>query len=86
MRSCEGSCTPGRYSRFSLSLASRSACSAVRASSVARRPLRASSTPSAVPNDPAPMTVARLGPGVGSERVRGARTAGLGVGSGAVIR
>jgi hypothetical protein len=58
----------------------------VRVCSVVRSPPRASSTASAVPKDPAPMTVARLAPGVGSERAREARTAGLGVGSGSIIR
>ena len=57
----------------------------VRVCSVVRRPPRASSTASAVPNEPAPMTVARRAPGVGSERARGARAAGLAVGSGSVI-
>jgi hypothetical protein len=50
-----------------------------------RSPPRASRTASAVPNEPAPMTVARLAPGVGSERAREARAAGLAVGSGSVI-
>jgi len=49
----------------------------VRACSVVRSPPRASNTANAVPNDPAPITVARLAPGVGSERTREARTAGL---------
>jgi hypothetical protein len=38
-----------------------------------------------VPKDPAPMTVARRAPADGSERARGARAAGLAVGSGSVI-
>ncbi len=42
----------------------------MRACSVVRSPPRASSTASAVPNDPAPITVARFAPGVGSERAR----------------
>ena len=40
----------------------------MRACKVVRRPPRASSTASAVPKEPAPITVARRAPGVGSER------------------
>ena len=43
------------------------ACSGVRACSVVRKPPRASSTATAVPNEPAPSTTARREPGVGSE-------------------
>jgi hypothetical protein len=43
-----------------------------------RSPPRASSTASAVPKDPAPITVARLPPGGYKERAREARVAGLG--------
>jgi hypothetical protein len=50
-----------------------------------RNPPRARSTASAVPNDPAPITVARLAPGAYSERVREVRATGLGVGSGSGI-
>jgi hypothetical protein len=57
----------------------------VRVCSVVRSPARTSSTASAVPNEPAPMTVARRAPGEGSERARGPRAAALGVGSGSVI-
>src|SRR3954451_13495198 len=65
IRSSRGSATPGRYTWFSRSAFSRSACSAVRACSVVRNPPRASSTATAVPKDPAPITTARrpLGPG-----------------------
>ena len=42
-----------------------------------RNPPRASSTASAVPNEPAPITVARFAPGVGSESERGPRALGL---------
>ena len=52
----------------------------MRACSVVRNPPRASSTASAVPNDPAPITVARFAPGVGSDRARGPRAPGLGFG------
>src|SRR6478609_11807820 len=41
------------------------ACSAVRVSSVVRMPPRASTTATAVPNDPAPTTVARRARGAG---------------------
>ncbi len=63
------------------------ACSGVRVCSVVRRPARASSTASAVPNEPAPITVARRAPGVGSAaraRQRGRRRARsrLGLGHG----
>ena len=58
----------------------RCACSAVRVCSVVRSPPRASSTASAVPNDPAPITRrARRARAVGSERARErGRLAGLG--------
>jgi len=39
----------------------------VRACSVVLKPPRASSTATAVPNEPAPSTIARLDPGVGSD-------------------
>src|SRR5690242_18272520 len=48
-------------------------------------PARASSTASAVPNEPAPITAARRNAGVGSERARAARDPVLAVGSGADI-
>ena len=52
-----------------------------------RRPPLASRTASAVPKEPAPMTVARRGPGVGKVRVRAIDVgAGLGVGWCSVIR
>jgi hypothetical protein len=50
-----------------------------------RSPPRASRIASAVPNEPAPITVARRTPGAGSERAREVRAPGLGVGSGSVI-
>ena len=70
MRSCDGSSTPGRYARFSRSASSRRDCSGVRVCSVVRDPPRVSSTARAVPNEPAPMTVARVAPAVGRERPR----------------
>ena len=57
---------------FSRSSASRRACSAVRACSVVRRPPRASSTATAVPNEPAPTTTARR-PGHGQVQRGSAR-------------
>ena len=51
--------------RFSRSSWRTRACSAVRAWSVVRNPPRASRTATAVPNEPAPMTTARLVPGAG---------------------
>ena len=63
---------PADRSRFSRSCSSSAACSAVRVCNVVRSPPRASSTASAVPNEPAPITVARRAPGVGSARARGA--------------
>jgi hypothetical protein len=52
----------------------------VRACNVVRSPPLASNTASAVPKDPAPITVARRVPGMASERPREE------VGSGSVIR
>ena len=49
------------------------ACSVVRVCSVVRNPPRASSTATAVPNEPAPTTIARL---VGSDRLGRERTSG----------
>ena len=59
-----GACSRGRPR-------SRAACSGVRAWSVVRKPPRASSTATAVPNEPAPSTTARREPGVGSDSGRG---------------
>jgi hypothetical protein len=81
MRKLDDSSTPGRYTRFSRSRSIVAACCAVRVCSVVRSPPRASSTASAVPNEPAPITVARLAPGAASDRARDARARELGVGS-----
>src|SRR4051812_4372745 len=51
---------------FSRSAASRWACSGVRVCNVVRTPPRASSTATAVPNDPAPTTMARRARGAGT--------------------
>ena len=82
MRSCAGQLDVGQVARGSGGRCSISAaCAAVRVCSVVRSPPRASSTASAVPNEPAPITVARRARG-DSERTRGARPAGWGGASG----
>ena len=70
---------------LALGLHQRAPARRVRVCSVVRSPPRTSSTASAVPNEPAPMTVARRDPGVGQRARAGARAAGLGVGSGSSI-
>ena len=80
--------------RFSRSSSKRVACSSVRACSVVRSPPRASSTASAVPNDPAPITRgapcpgrgARARPGAAGRRRRGAAGAAAGSSQGARAR
>ena len=79
IRSGGGSSTPGRYFAFSRDSASVEAWTFVRVCSVARTPARASSTAIAVPNEPAPITIARL---PGSEAWARLSTAGR-LGSGA---
>jgi hypothetical protein len=59
IRSSRGSSTPGRYSAFARASLNVSACARVRVCSVVRIPPRASSTATAVPNEPAPTTTAR---------------------------
>ncbi len=73
IRSSFGRSTPGRYTWFWRSSSSVLACSGVRVCSVVRKPPRARSTATAVPNDPAPTTIARR---VGSERLGRERTSG----------
>ena len=72
MRSSRGQLDAGQVGAvLALARRARCACSAVRVCSVVRSPPRASSTASAVPNEPAPTTVARRGPGRAAASARG---------------